>query len=167
MTIEPWHKLPNETGKAYAAFVAYLEMGQARSLRKVGEKAGKSQGYERVLARWSSLNDWVNRAAAYDEHRLDDQITKRERALERARQRIIDEVPRAVEELITMATTKDADVSRLSAIRELLDRAGLARVQRIEHTGKGGKPIETEDTTPTSSPIDELARRLASISARG
>lgn len=165
---QPWHRLPDETPKAFAAFMVYLELGQKRSLRKVGEASGKSQGYDRVLARWSSHYGWVERAAAYDDWRLDEQLERRERVLERARQAIVDRVPDAVDELIRLATDPTADMARLPAIREVLDRAGLARIQRLEHTGKGGKPIATETVTPDGpDPLDELTRRLASLAARG
>jgi hypothetical protein len=59
-------QLPNESAKAYAAFVAYAEMGTQRSLEKVQQKYDKSTSYIRVLARWSAQHRWQERVREYD-----------------------------------------------------------------------------------------------------
>jgi hypothetical protein len=66
---EPWTKREDETSRAYDVFCVYLELGpRERSLQKVCEELGKKSGYVRHLERWSSEHDWVDRAAAWDEH---------------------------------------------------------------------------------------------------
>jgi len=59
-------RLPGETAKAYEAFAVYreLETGQ-RSLERVSRTLHKSVTF---LGRWSSKYNWVERAAAYDDH---------------------------------------------------------------------------------------------------
>lgn len=63
-----WERDAGETDKAFAAFVAYRELGTGRSLEKVGAKWGKTGGYQKVLERWSSQYDWGKRVSAYDDH---------------------------------------------------------------------------------------------------
>ncbi len=63
--MQQWDKQENETGKAYAAFSSYLQLGD-RSHAKLVEKLGKSSGYTRVLENWSGTYNWVERAEAYD-----------------------------------------------------------------------------------------------------
>ena len=59
----PYAQRINETAKAYAAFRAYCDMGEERTLRSVGEKFRKS---ETLIERWSSRHEWKERVAAWD-----------------------------------------------------------------------------------------------------
>ena len=52
-------------GRAYAAFCSYRELGEGRSLVKVGQKQGKKRA---LVETWSTRHDWVARAHAWDEH---------------------------------------------------------------------------------------------------
>lgn len=55
-----------ETSAAYHAFVQYRDLGVERSLAAAVKALGKRKGYVGQLERWSSLNRWVERAAAWD-----------------------------------------------------------------------------------------------------
>lgn len=70
---QPWEQWERETPKAFAAFCSYRDLGSQRSHEKVREKSGKSPGYERVIRRWSSRYDWVNRVTAWD-NRLQEKV---------------------------------------------------------------------------------------------
>lgn len=59
-----WERLEKETPKQYEAFCTYRDMGTNRSIRAVAEKLGKS---EQLMSRWSSKNNWVFRAAEWDD----------------------------------------------------------------------------------------------------
>ena len=61
--IRPWDRQPGETSKAYAAFVAYRDLGGERSYAKVARQLGKSTT---LLDRWGRQNDWQSRTAAWD-----------------------------------------------------------------------------------------------------
>lgn len=63
-TPKPWDRRENETSKAYEAFCVYRDMGTDRSLGKVAAKLQKS---ETLMGRWSGCNDWVERAAQWDD----------------------------------------------------------------------------------------------------
>ena len=65
----PWDRLPAETPKAYAAFLAYVALGARRSIREAlrtthGESAGS--GKTRTWEGWSSRYQWVSRANERD-----------------------------------------------------------------------------------------------------
>lgn len=66
----PWARLPNESAKAYSAFLQYRDMPpkhhdpyQQRSLSNAAQKLGTTAG---TLMQWSSAYGWVQRAAAWD-----------------------------------------------------------------------------------------------------
>ena len=70
-----WHRLPWETPKQYAAFRHYRELRPAeRSIRRAyeigtpAERQKETTGNNNHWNLWSQKNDWVNRAAAYDEY---------------------------------------------------------------------------------------------------
>lgn len=71
-TREPWGQLENETGKAYAAFLAYRNLGLRRSLARAEqvcynkEKRVKSASLH--MKTWSVKFNWVDRCKAWDEH---------------------------------------------------------------------------------------------------
>jgi hypothetical protein len=80
-------QLPNESAKAYAAFVAYAEMGSQRSVRDVAQKLDKSST---VIGRWSSQHHWQERVRQYDAAVLEEHNAalraKRNSEIERLRQ---------------------------------------------------------------------------------
>jgi prophage DNA circulation protein len=80
-------QLPNESAKAYAAFVAYAEMGSQRSLEKVCQRYAKSIP---VLKRWSAQHHWQERVRQYDAAVLEEHNAalraKRNQEIERLRQ---------------------------------------------------------------------------------
>src|SRR5262249_27838418 len=59
-----YERQPGESRQALAAFIAYRDLGPARSLAKVGQKLGKSTT---LMERWSARWRWTARAAAWDE----------------------------------------------------------------------------------------------------
>lgn len=61
--VKPWDRQPGETSKAYAAFCVYRDQGEDRTVRTVAEALAKS---DNLIKGWSSKNNWVARAAAWD-----------------------------------------------------------------------------------------------------
>ncbi len=60
-----WHRQPEETRRAAEAFRVYRDMGDERSLEKVGIALGKSTA---LIERWSARYGWVNRIKAYEDY---------------------------------------------------------------------------------------------------
>ncbi len=71
-----------ETGKAQAALADYLALGPSRSLAKLCQKLGKSEGYIGQLERWSSQYGWVARAKQHDAEVAQERQQKREEAID-------------------------------------------------------------------------------------
>lgn len=62
---EPWDQRPGETRKAYAAFLAYRDMGRTRSHRKLAAATGYSHS---AYSRWNTEHGWQDRVEAWDQH---------------------------------------------------------------------------------------------------
>lgn len=60
---EPWERQPEETVKAFEAFVIYRDLGPERSITKVTQTLNKSRP---LIGEWSSKYRWVERCAAFD-----------------------------------------------------------------------------------------------------
>ena len=73
-----WDRLPTETPKSYAAFLAYVALGARRSVREAAHQnhiktisTGKISSVEDTTVRtwmgWSARHKWVSRSLARDE----------------------------------------------------------------------------------------------------
>lgn len=83
---KPWERLDKESTVAYDAFKVYRDMGNERSLAKVGAQLGKSTA---LMERWSAQHDWQKRVLAWDDEieRVASEDLMKEIAKMRARQR--------------------------------------------------------------------------------
>jgi hypothetical protein len=72
MPFESWERLPGETGLAYAAFLAFRDLGLERTIRKAVEAAEKDKSQwdkrYRVWRNWCSAHRWRERTADYDRY---------------------------------------------------------------------------------------------------
>ena len=77
-TPRPWDRLPTETPKSYAAFLAYVALGARRSVREAAHQdhikttsTGGISSVENTTVRkwlgWSARHKWVSRSLARDE----------------------------------------------------------------------------------------------------
>ena len=87
-TPRPWDRLPTETPKSYAAFLAYVALGARRSVREAAHQnyikttspGGISSAEGSTIRKWlgwSAKHKWVSRSLARDEwvaSTSDDQI---------------------------------------------------------------------------------------------
>src|SRR4051812_49355734 len=64
----PWERRPREGAEAYAAFLAYRDLGPTRTLEATRKGLGKMPGYLKPIERWSALRQWRERAGAWDDH---------------------------------------------------------------------------------------------------
>jgi hypothetical protein len=64
----PWERQPREGEQAYAAFLAYRDLGPRRTLEATRQRLGKRPGYLKPIERWSALRDWRRRSCAWDDH---------------------------------------------------------------------------------------------------
>jgi hypothetical protein len=61
----PWDQQSKESSKAFAAFIAYRDMGSSRSLRQVAQSLGKAAN---SIAELSKRHNWQERVMAWDAH---------------------------------------------------------------------------------------------------
>ena len=75
---KPWEQMPGESGPAYAAFVAYRDLGPSRTFKAGADQAGK---HESLMRRWATRNRWRERAWAWDLHeaRQEETVVRQQR----------------------------------------------------------------------------------------
>ena len=116
---QPPPQRDTESARAYAAFVAYCELGAGRSLDKARQKIGKTAAYTRQLEKWSATHDWQARVRVYDAavvaERADATDAARRAAVEEFRKEIIEDQA-ALRALWRSAANKVA--KRLSGLDE-------------------------------------------------
>jgi hypothetical protein len=61
--VKPWERQPGESGRAFAAFVAYRDTGDSRSYTSVAQKLHKSRT---LVARWGTRWRWQDRLSAWE-----------------------------------------------------------------------------------------------------
>lgn len=67
-TVPAWERQQWETLKGWVAFQAYRDLGKQRSIASTQEVLGRPPGYIRVLERFCSKNNWVQRCRDYDDY---------------------------------------------------------------------------------------------------
>lgn len=65
MNEEAWFRFEGESKVAFDAFEIYLNLGTERTNKATAKRVGKSV---QLMDRWSSKNEWVRRARAWDNH---------------------------------------------------------------------------------------------------
>lgn len=145
-TPEPWERRESESTKAYEAFCIYRDMGRERSLAKVAEKLQKS---ETLMGRWSRENDWVKRAAKWDDEqdRIEREIAQKEqaKAIKDMRKRHADlgqamliKAARALAR-IPDDDIKPQDISRMVDVASKLERISRGDVGEVVEERDGGQ----------------------------
>lgn len=144
--VKPWERQDGETPKQFEAFAVYRDMGEERSLAKVGRALGKSKA---LMDRWSSANSWVERALAWDDEQ--DRIARQEQIkdIKKMRKRHAD----VANAMIVAATKglksimenpkdiKPNDVARLVEVASKLERISRGDVGDVVEQRDGGEGI--------------------------
>ena len=151
-----WEKRPDETPKAYDAFVSYIKMPirdpenphNERTLANLSVKLnykvaeGKSAS---TLEGWSSKYNWQERAKAYDAHRGQLEIS------------VVDASLAAYQEKLVQERTAQTTLMNTVINNELL---------RLLQEQKAGLPIKSTDIarlTNSMKTLDDLERRIAGL----
>lgn len=159
---KPWHQLPGETAKAYAAFGIYLHMGKDRSLAKACEKVyGPGRANVAQLGRWSSKNSWVDRAEAYDSDHLLERMNRRTEDREKTRQLAYDHAPRLLQIVLDISDGKLPQ----GDVEIVCDRKGNPQTTVIK--GAYDVPVEVAMTKPLVSPRVRLAAAQFALGVAG
>ncbi|KQP81618.1 hypothetical protein [Aeromicrobium sp. Leaf291] len=147
----PWDQLTDESGPAYEAFLAYRDLGLARSNAKVARELGKSTT---LMNRWSSRHSWVLRASAWDRE-LDREWLLEQRQQRRDSAKLNAKLARAAfgkaaQGLSSLATGEmDANaIARLMDAASKLERLALGEsTENVQVSGPGGGAIAVADVS--------------------
>lgn len=144
---KPWERQEKETPKQFEAFAIYRDLGGERSLARVSEELGKS---ETLMARWSSMNSWVDRCAAWDDER--DRLLRIQQQKDIAAMRkrhasmassMLKKAAKALSEL------KESDMSPVDIARFVSEASKLERISR----GDVGDVVEERHGEDSVSPV--------------
>ena len=81
---KPWEQMPGESGTAYAAFLAYRDMGATRTYVATARSLRR---HESLMRRWATRHRWQERAWRWDVQ----QAGKDEAAVRQQRERVLHE----------------------------------------------------------------------------
>lgn len=166
---EPWLKMPTESAKAYAAFIAYRDMPpRDRSLRKaVVRHFGVSTSSKvRQFQTWSARWMWVDRASAWDEFKDYQAREEQLKAIKDANSKHIkiasSMLSKALERLKTMEPIELAPADLLRFITESvrIERMALGEPDTIQEVKQ---PDEEATFTMADLTDDELRQKIIQI----
>ena len=92
---KPWEQMPGESGPAYAAFLAYRDMGATRTYVATARSLRR---HESLMRRWATRHRWRERAWLWDLHqaRQEETVVRQQReAVLRERLEDLDRMGRA------------------------------------------------------------------------
>lgn len=151
---KPWDRQPGETGKAYAAFRAYLDLGEGRSIQAAWEaKNGTEKQPSGAFCAWAADNNWLDRASDYDTHlwQREQEAVQKEIVKQKARigRRLGDLVDRllgnALGENVEVTVGEDGrsfvirpDAAEVGSLKYALDSLGWTVPTVAEETAVGG-----------------------------
>lgn len=172
MDRNPWDRLDDESAPAYRAFLAYRDLGPARTVADAGRTlGGRERGAERApdgrrkgasgcVRTWSKRYRWAERAEAYDRH----QDEHRERAklavvedeaakLQRLRER---------HKVETLAIASQVKVKALEMLKAPLWETVTEKVEQ----SPDGKTVHIHQTvSPAGWRLRDVTRFLATATA--
>lgn len=141
---KPWERQDNETPKQFEAFKIYRDMGEERSLTKVAQQLKKSTT---LMGRWSGINNWVERCAAWDaeqdrllrQQQLKDIKSMRKRHADIATAMLI----KAAKGLQAIPDNeiKPQDVARMVDVASKLERISRGDVGDVVEQRDGGESV--------------------------
>jgi hypothetical protein len=159
----PQERRPEETAKAYAAFVEYLRLGPQRSMEAAAKNLQKTLG---TLRHWSERHGWVARAADYDALCVEQEMAvqevlrksravdwvKRQESLKEAEWEIAERCIEKAKDLLGRPDVRwsGGDIAKLLDVASKLARLATGmETDRRELTGKDGGPVKVEvDVAP-------------------
>lgn len=131
-----------ETARSADAFRQYCALGPARSLRKLIDVLGRSEGYVGQLERWSSQYKWVERAKQWDAERAAERLAKKQAAREQMEDRHAEEAQE--EQRIARAHIKAA----MDKDGKAVGRISLAAVQLLKNSRDDERKALVEEELP-------------------
>ncbi len=167
---DAWALRKGESVKAYEAFLAYVNMGRDRSLRKMateGGQKGNGNGFVfKSLGVWSAKHAWQDRVAAIDRAEAE---KRRKEVDERHRLECIKLQRTGIEAIDAHKGPIPLSIA-VKMVLEGMKGEKLASGPPTERTqtelsGPGGGPIPVQQETTASDALAHLEAKLDAIAA--
>lgn len=138
-----WERLPNETDKAYSAFMTYISLplhGPSKEERRSVRSTAIKLGYKsiNILNVWSGKYNWVERARAYDMHVGNKALEVKETSLEQFQQAIVTNTTAQLTVLNNMIMSVLAKYKKKIDVGEDIDSMELLRlanaIEKVDKT---------------------------------
>jgi hypothetical protein len=164
----PWERQTEESGKAFAAFACYRDMGIGRSISLAAARVGKSVSMRK---RWSARYGWQERVAAWDreqDRRASEAAAQavRERAEEIRQKQLKDgkDLQRLARAGIAQLIDRDAETGEPRLVRELTV-SGIVALHRYgaELERLAAQYATGEHEAPAADEPSELAQKLEGL----
>lgn len=157
---KPWELRASESPQAYAAFQAFVEMGEERTLVGVARALPKQYS---LIRRWANRHDWQERARSWDLqiHR------EREEAAGQRRRELVRQHWRDADRLKRLATAKLTGLVRRDGVTgELTLDPGFTVRDAIVLYREASRIEERLLGMPESSNAEKIDMEIASMSDR-
>ena len=166
--VKPWERQPGEGTRAFAAFVAYRDVGDSRSYTGVAQKLNKSRT---LVARWGARWRWQDRLSAWERNlEYERQVAHRKAIIEmnerhltiarQCQQKVLGKLRSIGQQEINDLSV--GDLAKLLAISVAVERSALGLSPSTKLT-----PVEQEGLMPIPRPegdmISDLIKQLSPI----
>jgi hypothetical protein len=166
--VKPWERQPGESGRAFAAFVAYRDTGDSRSYTGVAQTLHKSRT---LVARWGTRWRWQDRLSAWERNlEYERQVAHRRAIIEmnerhvmiaqQCQQKICGKLRSMGEQEINDLSV--SDLAKLLAISVAVERSALGLSPSSKLT-----PVEQDAfmaiPRPEGDMISDLVKQLSPI----
>ena len=155
---QPWERTKGESRQSYAAFHAYLRLGERRSFNHLLNTLQRPMGYRRVIERWSVQWAWQARCAAYDDHiRREAELSQIEKIKEMSARHIEKAMAAQSKAIRALNDLDPADLKPAEIIKWLVEGQRLERLARgepetVRKRGNLLEILERAYTDETNSP---------------
>lgn len=150
-----WERQPKESKQAYEAFYLYLQMGDARTLRKVAQDLNKSLT---LIGGWSSTWSWQKRSRDYDNELRRKEFEAKQKAFDKMQERQIQTAillqKKAVQALEKLEYLTPQDIARFLSLGTKLEKE--TRKESIPSTENGN----AQTTSLADTIITAYKRRM-------
>ena len=150
-----WEQMPGESGPAYAAFVAYRDLGAKRSFVGAADQIGK---HESLLRRWAACHRWGERVWRWDLHQASEEesvVRQQRETVLRERLEDLDRMGRACLAFFRTMVRRDPETGEISFDARFTPQVALRFLElALKAQGAFDKPAPEE--TPDERPAADL-----------
>lgn len=152
---KPWEQLSGESGPAYAAFLAYRDMGTTRTFVATARALGR---HESLIRRWATRYRWRERAWRWDLRQADqDEAAVRQQREEKLRDRLedLDRMGRACLAFFRTLIRRDPETGEVSFDVQFTPQVAL-RFLELALRAQGAFDRPAADDRAEERPVGDL-----------